>query len=187
MKIERTNIEGLIIIEPKAFTDARGFFFESFQQQRFHELGINVNFVQDNMSRSARWVLRGLHYQLKYPQGKLVTVTSGEVFDVVVDIRRESPTFKQWFGIILSDKNHKQFYIPPGFAHGFCVLSEIADFHYKCTNYYHPEDEHGVIWNDPHIGIEWPIKQDPILSAKDSVYEQLRNIKAEMLPIFNRK
>lgn len=183
MNIIVTKLDGVKIIEPKVFGDQRGFFFESFQAQRYKENGIGALFVQDNVSRSAYGVLRGLHYQLRYPQGKLVTVTRGEVFDVVVDIRKKSPTFGEWVGVYLNDENHHQLYVPPGFAHGFCVLSEVADFHYKCTEYYHPEDEHGILWNDKALAIDWPqLNVIPILSEKDSRYKLLSEISDESLP-----
>ena len=182
MRIVSAELSGIKIIEPQVFGDERGFFFESFRKNSYEELGIGP-FVQDNISRSRYGVLRGLHYQLRYPQGKLVTVVRGEVFDVVVDIRIGSPTFGKWLSVVLNDENHKQIYIPPGFAHGFCVLSEFADFHYKCTNYYHPEDEQGVIWNDQGISINWPnIKIEPILSSKDMLYKPLSEIVVEKLP-----
>lgn len=167
MKVIETKIAGVLIIEPKVFGDSRGFFLETFHADRYTEYGIESNFVQDNYSRSTKGVLRGLHYQKNYPQGKLVSVTSGIVFDVAVDIRQDSSTFGQWVGITLSADDHKQFYIPPGLAHGFCVLSETADFQYKCTEYYHPEDEASIRWNDPDIAIEWNISE-PILSEKDA-------------------
>jgi dTDP-4-dehydrorhamnose 3,5-epimerase len=167
MKVIETKIPGVLIIEPKVFGDSRGFFLESFHADRYAEYGIESNFVQDNYSRSSKGVLRGLHCQKQYPQGKLVSVTSGSVFDVAVDIRQDSSTFGQWVGITLSADDHKQFYIPPGLAHGFCVLSDTADFQYKCTDYYHPEDEASIRWNDPDIGIEWNISE-PILSEKDA-------------------
>ena len=167
MKVIETKIAGVLIIEPKVFGDSRGFFLETFNADRYAESGIESNFVQDNYSRSTKGVLRGLHYQKNYPQGKLVSVTSGIVFDVAVDIRQDSSTFGQWVGITLSADDHKQFYIPPGLAHGFCVLSETADFQYKCTEYYHPEDEASIRWNDPDIAIEWNISE-PILSEKDA-------------------
>ena len=167
MKVTETKIPGVLIIEPKVFGDSRGFFLETFHADRYAEYGIESNFVQDNYSRSTKGVLRGLHFQKNYPQGKLVSVTSGIVFDVAVDIRQESSTFGQWVGITLSADDHKQFYIPPGLAHGFCVLSDTADFQYKCTDYYHPEDEASIRWNDPDIGIEWNISE-PILSEKDA-------------------
>lgn len=167
MNVTQTEIAGVLIIEPKVFGDARGFFLETYQAQRYHEAGIAENFVQDNHSHSAQGVLRGLHFQRQHPQGKLVYVTQGSVFDVAVDIRKDSPTYGRWVGITLTAEAHQQFYVPPGCAHGFCVLSEYADFHYKCTDYYHPEDEGSIIWNDPDIGIEWPLAQ-PKLSTKDA-------------------
>lgn len=166
MNVIETEIPGAIIIEPKAFGDPRGFFLESFQEQRYRDAGIRESFVQDNHSRSGYGVLRGLHFQKKFPQGKLVYVGRGEVIDVAVDIRRDSPAFGKWVAVRLSDENHRQFYVPPGCAHGFCVLSEIADFFYKCTDYYHPEDEGGLRWNDPILNIDWTI-DNPKLSAKD--------------------
>jgi dTDP-4-dehydrorhamnose 3,5-epimerase len=169
MNIIQTALAGVIIIEPKVFGDERGFFLETFQDKRYREVaGIQESFVQDNHSHSARGVLRGLHFQRRRPQGKLVFVTQGEVFDVAVDIRPDSPTFGQWAGVILSAANHRQFYVPPGCAHGFCVLSESADFQYKCTDYYDPQDEGCIRWDDPAIAIEWPIK-NPTLSAKDAI------------------
>jgi len=168
MKVITTQLPGVVLIEPKVFGDARGFFLETFNAQRYAEMaGIEAIFVQDNQSFSAQGVLRGLHFQRQYPQGKLVYVTSGSVFDVAVDIRKDSPTFKQWVGVTLTAENHQQFYVPPGFAHGFCVLSETAHFHYKCTEYYHPEDEGSLRWNDPEVQIEWPI-DNPLLSTKDA-------------------
>ena len=167
MKITKTAIAGVLIIEPKVFEDARGFFLESFHATRYAEAGIQSPFVQDNHSNSAKGVLRGLHFQKQYPQGKLVYVTSGIVFDVAVDIRPDSPTYGKWVGATLSADDHKQFYLPPGCAHGFCVLSDRADFHYKCTDYYHPEDEGSIRWDDPDIGIQWP-GAEPILSTKDA-------------------
>jgi dTDP-4-dehydrorhamnose 3,5-epimerase len=170
MKATSTTIPDVMVIEPKVFGDARGFFYESFNQTAFNEAtGLDVNFVQDNHSRSAKGVLRGLHYQLPpHAQGKLVRVVRGAVFDVAVDIRRGSPTFGQWVGMELSDDNHKQFWVPTGFAHGFVVLSETADFLYKTTDYYAPQYERCIAWNDPDIGVEWPdIGMAPLLSAKD--------------------
>ncbi|HEC84839.1 MAG TPA: dTDP-4-dehydrorhamnose 3,5-epimerase [Thioploca sp.] len=168
MKVIETAIPGVLLIEPKVFGDSRGFFFESFQAARYAEAGIKGPFVQDNHSRSAKGVLRGLHFQKQYPQGKLVYVTSGTVFDVAVDIRKDSPTFGQWVGVTLSADEHQQFYVPPGLAHGFCVLSDTAEFQYKCTDYYHPEDEGCIRWDDPDIGIQWPLTEEPKLSAKDA-------------------
>jgi dTDP-4-dehydrorhamnose 3,5-epimerase len=168
MKVTTTKLPGVVIIEPKLHGDSRGNFLETFQADRYRELaGIDLPFVQDNQSRSAKGVLRGLHYQVKKPQGKLVRVTRGEVFDVAVDINPESPTYGQWEGVNLSEENHLQFYVPPGYAHGFVVLSDIADFSYKCTDYYDPADEGGIHWNDPSIAIQWP-DISPIISEKDS-------------------
>lgn len=183
MNIIDTVIPEVKIIEPRVFGDSRGFFLESYHAQRYREAGIGVEFVQDNHSRSAKNVLRGLHYQLKHPQGKLVRITQGEVFDVAVDIRRGSPTFGQWVGDILSGDNHRQLWIPPGFAHGFCVLSDMADFLYKCTDYYHPEDEGSIIWDDADIGIEWPI-EEPLLSDKDAKAPCLAEIAETDLPVY---
>lgn len=174
-----TTLNGLIIVQPKLFSDDRGFFYESFQAMRYAGLNIPA-FVQDNISRSKKNVLRGLHYQMPQSQGKLVGVTHGSVWDVVVDIRVSSPTFGKWFGITLSDENQTQMYIPPGFAHGFCVLSEMADFYYKCTDYYAPNCDHGIAWNDPDINIPWPIK-NPVLSPKDEQYYKLNEIPHEQL------
>lgn len=171
MKVTPTAIPDVLIIEPKVFGDARGFFFESFNQRVFEEAtGVSQAFVQDNHSRSARGVLRGLHYQIQKPQGKLVRVVRGAVFDVAVDIRRPSPTFGQWVGVELSEDNRRQLWVPPGFAHGFLVLSESADFLYKTTDYYAPEHERCIAWNDPAVGVGWPdIGMAPRLSAKDVV------------------
>ena len=168
MKIIATDIPDILIIEPKVFGDSRGFFFESFNSREFSRLtGHNPTFVQDNHSRSQRGVLRGLHYQIDNPQGKLVRVTQGEVLDVAVDIRRSSPTFGRWVATRLSAKDHHQFWIPPGFAHGFLVLSESADFLYKTTDYYNPAAERCIRWDDPQLGIEWGLETPPILSPKD--------------------
>jgi len=168
MKVIETAIPDLLILEPKVFGDARGFFMESFNARRFHEAtGLNVDFVQDNHSRSAKGVLRGLHYQIQQAQGKLVRVVRGSVFDVAVDLRRSSPTFGRWVGVTLSEENNRQFWIPPGFAHGFLVTSDSADFLYKTTDYYAPEHERSLIWNDPEVGVVWPLDGAPLLSAKD--------------------
>lgn len=176
MKVTTTKLPGVVIIEPKVFGDERGFFLESFHTARYRdEAGIQETFVQDNHSRSVRNVLRGLHFQKTNPQGKLVYVTQGEVFDVVVDIDPASPTFTRWIGVNLSSENHHQCYVPPGYAHGFVVLSDSADFVYKCTEYYCPEDERTIIWNDPEVGIEWPIDV-PILSPKDATAVTLRTM-----------
>lgn len=166
MNIIKTKLEGAIIIEPKVFGDHRGFFMETFQKSRYIEAGITLDFVQDNHSRSSKGVLRGLHFQKTKPQGKLVRVVQGEVFDVAVDIRQDSPTYGQWEGVLLTEENKRQFYVPPGFAHGFVVLSDTADFEYKCTDYYDPSDEGSLLWNDPDLAIDWPIK-DVQLSEKD--------------------
>jgi dTDP-4-dehydrorhamnose 3,5-epimerase len=170
MKATPTTIPDVMMIEPRMFGDARGFFIESFNHQAFNEAtGTNLNFVQDNHSRSAKGVLRGLHYQLQQPQGKLVRVVRGAVFDVAVDIRKSSPTFGQWVGVELSEDNHKQLWVPAGFAHGFVVLSETADFLYKTTDYYAPAHERCIAWDDPEIGIAWPdLGAAPALSVKDS-------------------
>lgn len=176
MKVIPTEIPEVLIIEPKVFGDARGFFFETFNVKRYTEMGIPYPFVQDNHSRSAKGVLRGLHFQKQYPQGKLVYVTHGEVLDVAVDIRPNSPSFGKHVSIVLNTENHRQFYVPAGFAHGFCVLSEYADFHYKCTEYYHPEDEGSLRWNDPELGIQWGI-ENPTLSGKDAIAPLLRDLK----------
>lgn len=174
MNVIQTPIPDLLVLEPKLFGDARGFFMESFNASTFQKLtGLNVDFVQDNHSRSGRNVLRGLHYQIQQPQGKLVRVVSGTVFDVAVDIRKSSPTFGQWFGVELSDTNHRQFWVPAGFAHGFAVLSDTADFLYKTTDYYAPAFERSVLWSDPEIGIQWPVKGVPQLSAKDLAGKRL--------------
>lgn len=177
MKATPTAIPEVMVIEPRVFGDARGFFLESFNQRAFNEAtGLDVHFVQDNHSRSARGVLRGLHYQLQQAQGKLVRVVRGAVFDVAVDIRRSSPTFGQWVGVELTEDNHKQLWVPPGFAHGFLVLSESADFLYKTTDYYAPQSERCIAWNDPAIGIDWPdISMAPLLSAKDQNGSALSN------------
>jgi len=168
MKLIPTKLKDCVIIEPKVFGDHRGFFLETFQAERYRDMaGINLPFVQDNHSRSAKGVLRGLHFQKTKPQGKLVRVVSGEVFDVAVDIRPSSPSFGLWEGVVLSEDNKRQLWIPPGFAHGFVVLSDTADFEYKCTDYYDPSDEGCLIWNDPAMAIDWPLA-NPTLSAKDS-------------------
>lgn len=170
MQIQTTAIPGLLIIEPKVFGDERGFFYESFNARRFAELtGVQTRFVQDNHSKSAKNVLRGLHYQIQQPQGKLVRVIAGCVFDVAVDVRKSSPTFGQWVGITLSAANNRQLWIPEGFAHGFVVTSESAEFLYKTTDYWAPEFERSILWNDPAIGIQWPIDAEPLLSGKDKI------------------
>lgn len=170
-----TGINDLVIVEPKVFGDHRGYFMETYNYNDFKEAGLDMVFVQDNQSKSRKGVLRGLHFQKKHPQGKLVRVLSGEVFDVAVDLRPESPTYKKWFGTVLSGQNKKQLYVPERFAHGFLVLSDEAEFVYKCTDFYHPEDESGVLWNDPEIGVKWPISEDTgvLLSEKDKTLKLL--------------
>jgi dTDP-4-dehydrorhamnose 3,5-epimerase len=183
MKITQTKLPSVFVIEPDAFGDARGWFLETWSQNRYKQAGIKLPFVQDNVSYSAKGVLRGLHFQCPRSQGKFVQALSGEVFDVAVDIRLGSPTFGQWVGEILSASNHKQMYIPPGFAHGFCVLSETALFSYKCTDYYSPADERGIIFNDPDLKIDWPVGS-PQVSKKDAAYPRLKDIPEEKLPRF---
>lgn len=174
MKVTPTTLPGLLILEPKVFGDSRGFFMESFNARTFRELtGLDVDFVQDNHSRSAKGVLRGLHYQIQQAQGKLVRVVRGSVFDVAVDLRKASPTFGKWEGVELSEENQRQLWIPPGFAHGFLVTSESADFLYKTTDYYAPEHERSLLWNDPAVGVEWPLAGEPLLSAKDVAGKRL--------------
>lgn len=176
IKIEKNvgGIEGLCIVEPKVYDDARGYFMETYNQKDMQEAGLNMGFVQDNQSCSRKGVLRGLHFQKKHPQGKLVRVVRGCVFDVAVDLRENSETYGVWYGVELSEENKKQFYIPEGFAHGFLVLSDTAEFCYKCTDYYHPEDESGVIWNDPEIGIAWPkLDVEYLLCEKDRLWKRL--------------
>lgn len=177
-KFTETKIRGVYIIEPKVFGDNRGYFMETYNKEHFEEVGLTMNFVQDNESSSSKGVLRGLHFQTKHTQGKLVRVTEGEVFDVAVDLRKGSPTYGQWEGVVLSAENKKQFYIPEGFAHGFLVLSDHAIFNYKCTDFYCPEGEGGVLWNDPDIGIEWPLDgiDNIILSEKDKVHPTLKDL-----------
>jgi len=180
MRVFTTPLPGVLVIEPTVFEDARGFFFESYHYKRYVEHGIAATFVQDNHSRSVKNTLRGLHYQVNPGQGKLVRVVVGEVFDVAVDIRFGSPTFGKWFGTFLSAENKKQMYIPVGFAHGFCVTSEVAEFEYKCTDYYSPKDERGILWNDPDLAIDWPVKE-PILSEKDKKNIRFKDIKKEFV------
>ena len=175
MNVIETALPGVLIIEPKAFGDHRGFFLETFQVERYREAGITLPFVQDNHSRSQRGVLRGLHFQKTRPQGKLVGVSRGAVYDVAVDIDPASATYGQFVGVELNDDNHRQMWVPPGYAHGFCVLSEVADFQYKCTDFYFPADEGGLLWNDPDVGIPWPITE-PQLSAKDIDNPRLRDL-----------
>ena len=176
----------ILVIEPDLFRDDRGYFLESYHGQRYRENGLPGKFVQDNLSFSKQGVLRGLHYQLGVPQGKLVWVVQGEVFDVAVDIRKSSPTFGQWVGLTLSSQNVRQVYLPEGFAHGFCVTSETALFAYKCTDYYAPQEERGIRWDDSSLGIQWPISR-PIVSKKDGEYPELKNISAGDLPKFEAR
>ncbi|MCK8120365.1 dTDP-4-dehydrorhamnose 3,5-epimerase [Pseudoalteromonas sp. 2CM32C] len=177
MKIIDTSIPEIKIIEPKVFGDERGFFLETFQAKKYQAvIGENLTFVQDNHSRSSKGVLRGLHFQKTKPQGKLVRVVTGEVFDVAVDIRKGSPTFGKWEGVLLSGDNKRQFWVPPGFAHGFVVLSDTADFEYKCTDFYDPNDEGAIKWDDPDIAIDWPFDFEPSLSAKDELAGLLKDL-----------
>ena len=183
MKSLDTGLPDVLLLEPKRFGDERGFFMEMFHAKRYAELGIPGPFVQDNFSRSAKGILRGLHFQQPNAQGKLVQVLAGAVYDVAVDIRRGSPTFGKWVGVELSADNRRQLWVPAGFAHGFCVLSESADFHYKCTDFYAPGSEHGIAWNDPDLGIPWPVTS-PQLSAKDSLAPRLKD--APLLPTYGK-
>ncbi|MDD3180902.1 MAG: dTDP-4-dehydrorhamnose 3,5-epimerase [Opitutaceae bacterium] len=180
MNVLTCELAGPLIFEPKVFGDNRGFFLESWNRQRYRDAGVTYDLVQDNFSRSCRGTLRGMHWQNPQPQGKLVSVWDGEVWDVVVDIRRASPTYGSWFGLSLSADNKRQFWVPPGFAHGFVVLSDAALFHYKCTDYYSPKDEVGFRWDDPTVGIKWPVAQ-PILSPRDAAAPLFRDIPVEKL------
>jgi len=187
MNIITTNLPGVIVIEPKVYVDKRGFFLETVREDVLLQAGINAHFVQDNHTRSSQGVLRGLHYQMTQTQGKLVRVAAGSVFDVVVDVRSGSPTFGQWYGTELNEDNIKMIYVPPGFAHGFVVLSETADFIYKCTDYYHPESEQGIAWDDPDLNIDWSIAEiaEKIsLSDKDKQNVKLKDQPAEKLPAY---
>ena len=185
MKILRTELDGVFILEPVVFSDDRGFFMETYQKENYIKLGISVDFAQDNLSFSRSETLRGLHFQHPHGQAKLVQVLFGHVFDVTVDIRNGSPTFGQWIGIHLSDDNKRQIFIPEGFAHGFCVLSGTALFSYKCSDLYAPDCEGGVLWSDPDIGIDWPVKK-PILSEKDARYPRLKDIEVDRLPGYEK-
>lgn len=176
MYVQETELPGVLIVEPRVFSDSRGFFKETYEKRRYRDAGIPSEFVQDNLSRSCRGTLRGLHFQVLHPQGKLVQVLQGEIFDVAVDVRRHSPNFGRWAGVKLSETNHRQLYVPPGFAHGFCVLSESADLFYKCTDFYYPEHERTLLWNDPEIGIQWPLAGEPVLSAKDQQGTPFRDL-----------
>jgi len=178
IKVSKCNIEGLAVIEPMVFGDERGYFMETYNYKDYAGAGIDVQFVQDNQSSSRKGVLRGLHFQINFPQDKLVRVVKGEVFDVAVDLRKDSDTFGKWFGVTLSETNKKQFFIPKNFAHGFFVLSDEAEFAYKCSDYYHPNDEGGIIWNDPEIGILWPIEneQELTISEKDRQWKSITEL-----------
>lgn len=176
MDIETTDFPGLIVIRPKVFEDERGYFFESWQEERYRDAGIAERFVQDNRSYSRAGILRGLHYQKRHPHGQLVWIVEGEIFDVVVDLRRDSPTFRKWYGRHMSAKTPEQIYMPPGFAHGFCVLGDSAAVHYKCTGQYRPNDEGGLNWKDPDIGIDWPV-DGPMVSARDEAFPNLADFK----------
>lgn len=182
MEFIATDLPGVIVVEPRVFRDDRGFFLETYRADRYREGGIDATFVQDNHSRSARGTLRGLHAQWEHPQGKLLRVIEGEIFDVAVDIRRGSPTFGKWVGVTLSAENFRQIYVPVGFAHGFCVTSDVAQVEYKCTDIYDPEHEIRVLWSDPEIGIEWPIA-DPLLSPKDADGQPLSAL-GDVLPVY---
>jgi dTDP-4-dehydrorhamnose 3,5-epimerase len=182
VKAITTELPGVLIIEPEVHRDARGFFVETYQQKKYGEAGVPGPLVQDNHSQSVRGTLRGLHSQSRFPQGKLVRAVQGEMFDVAVDIRRGSPTFGRWVGVVLTGDNFRQLWIPPGFAHGFCVLSDRVDVEYKCSDFYRPADEIGVLWNDPAIGIEWPVR-DPLLSEKDAAAPRLAEL-GDRLPVF---
>jgi dTDP-4-dehydrorhamnose 3,5-epimerase len=182
LRVLETGLAGLLLIEPQCFRDHRGFFRETFQAERYRAVGIPEDFVQDNHSRSARGVLRGLHFTVQHPQAQILTVMRGKIFDAAVDLRKSSPTFGRWFGIELSDEGpQRQIYMAPGFAHGFCVLSEIADLHYKVSRLYDQADESGLIWNDADLGIRWPI-ENPIVSARDSAYPAFRQLDRARLP-----
>ncbi len=181
LRVEQTGLPGVLLITPRVFGDRRGFFQETYQEEKYRKAGIPGPFVQDNFSRSCQGTLRGLHYQWPCAQGKLVSVLAGEVYDVAVDIRQGSPSFGKWVGLVLSGENHQQLYIPEGFAHGFCVLSEQADFVYKCTTPYAPAHEHGLCWSDPALGIAWPLR-DPVLSEKDGLFPALAEVPVAHLP-----
>ncbi len=181
MNVLDTPLDGVKIIEPDVFGDKRGFFMETYHKKRYAEAGFEIDFVQDNISSSTRGTLRGLHYQFPHTQAKLVQVIKGEVFDIAVDIRRKSPTFGKWTGVYLSEENNRQLFVSKGFAHGFCVISDIAVFNYKCSDFYSPESEGGILWSDPDLAIDWPIKK-PVLSEKDTGYSCLRDVPLEKLP-----
>lgn len=181
MKVTHASIKDVLIIEPDVFNDNRGYFMETFHQDRYLRCGIDSRFIQDNLSFSIQGTLRGLHFQINHPQAKLVQVFAGEIFDVAVDLRQNSPTYGQWTGIRLSAENHRQMYIPKGFAHGFCVMSQQALFAYKCSDFYAPDDEGGILWSDPNIDIHWPV-ENPIISAKDRKLPMLSELSPDLLP-----
>ncbi|MCP4350557.1 MAG: dTDP-4-dehydrorhamnose 3,5-epimerase [Desulfobacterales bacterium] len=183
MNIVKTSLEGVFIIEPDVFKDKRGFFMETYHDMKYRQSSIDRKFVQDNLSYSVQGTLRGLHFQIRHPQAKLVQVITGEIFDVVVDIRQGSPSFGKWTGVSLSDQNNRQLFVPEGFAHGFCVLSKSAHFIYKCSDFYAPDDEGGILWSDPDIGIDWPVK-NPVISDKDTKYPCLSECLPKQLPQF---
>ncbi|MBN1764765.1 MAG: dTDP-4-dehydrorhamnose 3,5-epimerase [Sedimentisphaerales bacterium] len=183
VQIQSTDLPGVLVIKPQVFGDKRGFFLETFNQKTYAEAGLERVFIQDNLSHSCRGVIRGLHYQLNHPQGKLVFVVKGEIFDVAVDIRKGSPSFGQWTGVHLSENNHKQIFVPEGFAHGFCVLSDEADVIYKCTDLYTPGDDYGILWSDEHINVDWPV-QNPVVSEKDQKNPCLSELAEDKLPIY---
>lgn len=179
---EATELPGVLLFTPEVFGDPRGFFMETFHAEKYARHGVPAALVQSNFSRSARGILRGLHYQLRHPQGKLVTALAGEIFDVAVDVRRGSPTFGRWVGHVLSGENHRQLWIPAGYAHGFSVLSDSADVTYHCTDFYRPEDERGIIWNDPELAVAWPLDGAPQLSGRDARHPRMAELPAEDLP-----
>ena len=185
VKFTDTELPGVMIARPEAFEDERGFFLETFHKEKYADGGINRSFVQDNHSHSKKGVLRGLHYQVRHAQAKLIYVAAGEIFDAAVDIRRGSPAFGKWTSTILSAENRRQIFVPEGFAHGFCVLSESADVTYKCSDFYYPDDDRGILWSDAFIGIKWPIAE-PVLSAKDRAYPKLREIPEGELPVYQK-
>ncbi len=182
IKVKKTNIKDLVVIEPSVFGDARGYFMESYNKEEFHKAGLKMDFVQDNESKSGKGVLRGLHFQTKFSQGKLVRVTQGQVYDVAVDLREGSETYGQWAGVLLTEENKLMFYVPEGFAHGFLVVSDQAIFNYKCTNLYAPQYDGGIRWNDPDIGVKWPLDlvDQPLLSEKDKQLPFLKDIKEQL-------
>jgi len=183
LKFSEQSLPGVLLIEPTVFGDDRGFFMETYHMDKYQKAGLDRPFVQDNFSHSRQFTLRGLHYQLNHPQGKLIGVISGEILDIAVDIRQGSPTFGQWTGIRLSSENRRQLYVPEGFAHGFCVLSEFADVMYKCTDLYAPGDEYGILWSDPSLAIEWSV-ENPILSQKDAGNPALMDLPDTLLPVY---